>query len=562
MKWKDYIGKWNHLLRRGKSAVPTDVAATAPPAERPPAEVLEALLTQLQAPFTTSEEEESRDFRFSFQGGHFVVSVPKNGGSTTSVEFPFVYTVTPEHVGTLRTWCNHFNMVCRTSKFIYSFDPSDNTYGAHISTPCMLCDGMPRHELYFRALLETMFDLRREFVYAVEKAMKEEPANGDGEAQSTYHHRLDYLLREQEIDHQSEAFQVRRSQAATLRLSDMLDLCFGIHDPDFAYMKMVDEERVSFEFDQQKIAYFDLKAHAADLTCFVYYNDENSRMGALRMVQLTMRQEYDDDVATYFRLSAILHPSVYGSQSAFVSGRTGLESLTFLIAVDKKDEQQYRAEYEFLWADALDKKDGHRDQLTPEQQFLLDADAPDAGYWLHRGRQLYAASRYYEAIDYLTIVFFYLNDEYDQLSSSQRRAFREISFLIGFCYMEVQLYAEAYYFLDIVHDVHNIKFTEEYVNCLVNSNDFRAAETIDRLLSFVQSLMAQNDDEDADEFPAPLSQFQDFLRRRRVYVMVNKDQLDEAEAECHTMLSEPSNADFAIDELAYIQKLRRAQSEA
>jgi hypothetical protein len=340
----------------------------------------------------------------------------------------------------------------------------------------------------------------------------------------------------------------------------MIDLCFGLHDVDFAYVKIVDDETVKFEFDQETISHLDLKAIPTDTTYFIYFNDSNSMEGSLRMLQITMTRELDDDVATYLRLSTILYPSNYGPNSTFVSGHTGLDALTFLVAVDKQDEQSHRVEYDYVWEDALDKQQkNQKDQLTEEQKLLLDADSPNVGYYLFRGRRLFANARYYEAIDFLTHAFFYLNDEYDFLSNTQRNAFREISFLIGFCYMELQLFAEAYYFLDIVHDLNNIRYAQEYINCMVNSNDYRAAEIVENMISFVTNFMmrSEEDEDDDNEVPQSVTDFYHFLRRRRVYLMINNEQFQEAEQECKSMLNEPANADFALDELAYIQKLRR-----
>lgn len=541
---------------KDSSVLDLEIAPAEPP--RTPAQLFEEILNRLGCTYDMmpDEDEDFQIYLFMYQGGAFHVRVPKSGLGMLKIEFPSFVDAKPDELAELRTCCNEFNIVSKLAKFVYTFDERVNHYHAHIVTPFMLNDGMPKPAYFVKALLESHFELRRDFVEAFGEAKRKR--NKADETDVGYSRRVAWLLREQEFSHQTESFQIRRTQEASLCLGEMLDLCFGLHELDVAYMKIVDDESVKFEFDQDTIRKFDLKQNPTDISYYVYYNDANGDGSALRMVQVSLRLEYDDDVASYLRLSAILFPSVYGVNSTFVSGRNGLDALTFLIAVDKKDESQYKREYEYLWSEALDKR-AHcqEDQLSDEQQFLLNADEPNMGFYLFRGRRLYAEGRYYEAVDFLTHAFFYLNDEYDTLSNDQLKAFRELAFLIGFSYMELQLFAEAYYFLDIVHDLNNVRYTQEYVNCLVNSNDFRAGSTIENLMSFVRGFMMQSEDEDED-VPEHISEFYNFLRRRQVFLWVNQDHLQAAETECNAMLNEPDNADFALDELAYIQKLRRS----
>ena len=69
---------------------------------------------------------------------------------------------------------------------------------------------------------------------------------------------------------------------------------------------------------------------------------------------------------------------------------------------------------------------------------------------------------------------------------------------------------------------------------------------------------AENMEEDVN--PALLD-FKNFLRRRKVYLYINEERYLRAERMCHEMLEEKENENFAIDELAYIQQIRRARGE-
>jgi Tfp pilus assembly protein PilF len=52
-----------------------------------------------------------------------------------------------------------------------------------------------------------------------------------------------------------------------------------------------------------------------------------------------------------------------------------------------------------------------------------------------------------------------------------------------------------------------------------------------------------------------------FIRRRRGYAYIDFNQLDQAEKIFTQMLDEEENADYAINELAYIKKLRQQRGE-
>ena len=58
-----------------------------------------------------------------------------------------------------------------------------------------------------------------------------------------------------------------------------------------------------------------------------------------------------------------------------------------------------------------------------------------------------------------------------------------------------------------------------------------------------------------------LLDLKNFLRRRKVYLYINEERYLRAERICHEMLEEKENENFAIDELAYIQQIRRARGE-
>ena len=91
---------------------------------------------------------------------------------------------------------------------------------------------------------------------------------------------------------------------------------------------------------------------------------------------------------------------------------------------------------------------------------------------------------------------------------------------------------------------------------MANSKDLR-------LFSYTEGVMNEvkrNFGED-DELPENIRDLINFLRRRRGYAYIDFNQLDKAEEIFTRMLDEEENADYAINELAYIKKLRKQRGE-
>ena len=101
--------------------------------------------------------------------------------------------------------------------------------------------------------------------------------------------------------------------------------------------------------------------------------------------------------------------------------------------------------------------------------------------------------------------------------------------------------------------LNRITFTEEFINCLVNSGDHRAIKTIDNYFNEVELSL---DLEEKSEPGEHIVHFLDFLKRRKAYALVSRHRFDEAEELLKAMLDDPGNSDFAINELAYIQKIK------
>jgi tetratricopeptide (TPR) repeat protein len=174
-------------------------------------------------------------------------------------------------------------------------------------------------------------------------------------------------------------------------------------------------------------------------------------------------------------------------------------------------------------------------------------------YW---GVQAFNSSRYYEAILYLENVFNSYRCDFFEMGAEGKRLFMETAYKLGFCYNELGLYKQAFYYLDLMASDGNIRHTMELVNCMANSKDLR-------LFGYTEGVMEEvkHNFNEEDELPDNIRDFINFLRRRRGYAYIDFNQLDKAEKIFTQMLDEEDNADYAINELAYIKRLRQLRNE-
>lgn len=161
--------------------------------------------------------------------------------------------------------------------------------------------------------------------------------------------------------------------------------------------------------------------------------------------------------------------------------------------------------------------------------------------------------RFYEALLHLENAQKILNDNFHILHSSYKEKFYELCHYIGQCYCQLGLYRLAYYYLDIAFPQNNIRYTEEYVNCLVYSDDFRSLPLVTNLLEQVEGKLEESDEEPSEK----IRSLHNFLRRRKVSIYLRLNCLELAEEILKPMLDDPDCSDYALNELARIQRLRK-----
>jgi|GEM_PF-4846542 len=232
---------------------------------------------------------------------------------------------------------------------------------------------------------------------------------------------------------------------------------------------------------------------------------------------------------------------------------------TMMLAYDKLDTNQRQAQFDYMVKEAKDSGVDNLYQLSAEQLEVLSQTSMSWSRATFFGYKYFSEERYYDCMAQLEVVYEALKENYFSLNDYWKQEFLNVCFYLGFCCNHFKMYERAVYYLELVSPVHNIGYSIEYVNALVNSRDVRAMGTLNSMINDVQRDIAEAT-ANGSETSERLLDFYHFLRRRKGYTMIDLGDLDGAEAHFRQLSTEPANHDYAERELNYIRKLREKGS--
>lgn len=507
------------------------------------------------------EEKLETDYHFQYQHGDFHL-MAREGRSFVRVHFLFFHETTIGNMDNVRYACNEFNQQFGDYKIVYSIDESENLINLHVMTTFRLSQSNLRQNKDFAIILSQCFEAARNYRQIFESICETNQRNL--EEKTSMSKRELFLAREVEWLHQEPRFKWREYETNGHTIQQLFRTFFEEESVQFNRLTIITDSL-------QRIAESE-QIESFDLSLVLIRKDEAEalfvRETATLIVEASvgekscndylihLRAEEEAEGVLYFTLTFV-QPHIVASRSHSVHTQKLQQDKTvsFLVAYDQTPESQRHVEFEYQWQELLDSWQKHEEQ-TEEQKFMGLVKWPNIGFALYWGRRFFNNRRYYEALPYFENAYYVLKSNYQELSKRAKEQFYELNYYIGFCYAELRCFQRAYYFLDAAFTRNNIRYATEYVNCLANSSDFRALATIQRLIKNVEAAI-ENDDEHEDA--VQLKTFLSFLQRRKGYVLIEQNKLDEAENLFRKMLDDPESEAYALDELTYIQHLREKQ---
>lgn len=524
---------------------------------------LEKFLKDNHCIYEVTKEDNATTFNFEFQAAHFIATVRKQD-DCVDVTYPTIATAPMSMLDLVRSKCNDRNNANILFKYTYTLDTKANEIEVHLS---FFNNKFDPDEMAHQ--LKAAFHFQREWQRDYDEAVSltKDYDTSDLESEVYKHQREMYMLRHMELKHQlaSTAGDIAAG-TGPLTLWQMLETVMPLPQSRLLFMTVntvSGQQRIE---DDEAMRHFDLR-HAliegdgkqARLTRDYALLDLHYKQGLdeqPRLLSIALTAEGEDEHSIYTRVTITQVPRNASRLNSLSNENRQPQSVSMLIALDRSDDTKHQQEFEYMWSDAqLKARNGEKDSLTDDQLLLGQVRVADVAYNMYWGVQAFNNGRYYEAILYLENVFNSYRSDFFEMGPDGKRLFMETAYKLGFCYNELGLYKQAFYYLDLMATDGNIRHTMELVNTMANGRDLR-------LFNYTESIMEEvKNNFGEDELPDNIKDFINFLRRRRAYSYIEFNDLDKAEKIFTHMLDEEENADYAINELAYIKKLRQQRGE-
>ena len=498
---------------------------------------------------------------FDFQSGHFSIRIRKD---TPYVDllYLFFYQTNVEYIHLVRTVCNSCNINGENTRAIYSISDGSNNVDVHAITTLLL-EQKTAQQVLKRALTST-FQCQNAFIRQFNEAVKdnEKSEDHDTEKEQAQWKRELELLSEQEIMHQAtslrgraggetepEPLELRNVLATALNLKDIAPKRLVIVACDNGASDSMENADAILAYNLSKPLIKGADFIANEVMLNLKYVSP-AQPDTERTLTIHLKAERKAEQALYFRITTAIVPLCIDATVPFDSRENRPVICSFLAAFDLTSPKQRLDKFHYMWKEAIELSKSHPEELTEEQRLICECMDPHLSYNIFMGSVLFQDKRFYEALRYLENAYHFSKSQVKDMKASEQEIFFHLCYLIGFCYTELEQYERAFFYLEMTMPIRRITYTQEYVNCLVNSSDYRALDIINNLMN-----EAQNPNEEENETPPPhIKAFISFLKRRKAYVLIDQQQFDEAKAMLQKMLDEPENSDFAINELAYLQK--------
>ena len=541
-----------HLVRMGRH--------TAPATPRPAAETLREGLRMLAVKPESVEHEGKPIWHYTYQDAVFYIYTLDK--KHHKICMPSIFEAAPVDMTPLRSAINAVNTHNRAQRAHYAIDDLGRVT-VHAFSILSLPEKAEDLPADLREAMEGLFELRSDFYQQLTSYNSIARIFGveDGEQHAASQKLTEHMVSREEARHLMPRPENCSDAHHPMQLRTLLTrLCEG-GIPHLKQLTVVAGRETTTLQNSAEIDTFEV------LNTLIG-RDENGIARPLRknailiitgdpeeLILLTLEVANVSKDAIYVQATLCRPPAPTGTMEMVEDESLYTESLSVILGITVQPESALITEIDYMWSEAQALVKENRLTELNEEQTYMALHSGDRGVYdsLYRGKKLEGQGRYYEALLYLESAYEMLSPEFCSMKREARERFFELCYEIGMCYSRLKLYKEAYTYLDAVAGKGNLKYTTEYVNCLVNGKDHRA-------LNVVENLMAQSENyrEDSEEpVPHEVQQFYDFLRRRKAFLLVDLNALDEAEEMLRPMLNEPDNSDFALTELAYIQNLRK-----
>lgn len=524
--------------------------------------IIKRALRQLNVNAEWTKDKDLLTSRFAYQGGHFTIEVEK-GRDFATLNYLYFYKAGMDCIENVRAVCNLCNINAENCRIVYTVDSKESCVDLHFISE------IPVVQVGFMQPLQNAmgnaFRWQNTFIKKFDDLGKDKKT--DHEKRGTDIDSEIELLREQEMTHQQEGPEWHETEGTAFSLSHVLATTMGLGGIVPTGLTITAKEATRTFSNPGDI--LGMSVHTAligegEFKCdsafarLDFYDPRDLTKERHLMIDFEAEGQTDDTL--YYRMTLSLTPTALNSETDDGSWQRQKLITSLLLGYDLTPSEERLAHFRYVWKEAMSKaKNGDKDDMTEEEKLLAKMQDSHIAKNFHIGKRLYVQRRFYEALGHLTDAYHELEAKMIGNDHACRESIFEIAYLIACCYMSLGQYEMAGFYIQTTTPFVIGKFTKVYINSLVNNKDFRALDAVNTLLSELCRMRENSfvDDEDDDQYDADDSQLESFIsfaKRRKAYLLVNLGRYDEAETILTKMLNEPENSDFALSELAYIQK--------
>ncbi|MGM9694455.1 MAG: hypothetical protein ACI3YC_05550 [Alloprevotella sp.] len=525
------------------------------------------------------KEEDNEDlviFIAKFQTALFLIHYSKEH-EIVRFSFPHFYCVEPDYIDILRTCCNESNANYSSLTVTYSFSEDESTLRVSLSAN-LLPDVINEHfDMTLDQLFCMAFAQKRRFVLEFERYKQYIQSKEVLDLEYQYHtdKRISILLAESEVYHSNKDLKLKRLKPElppyTLEeWMQQLNLLQGARLLKLTRIDDKDELRVVAEQDNLIRLYTFLEvmrgAEVGKRVSFIleyvppFLTDKEPV--TKREMFLNLRCEKVTREAIYVRVTYSLEEDTpdYTDSISALEEKEMTVGQSMLMTLDLVSESRAEAEFKYMYGEAFDKANANRiNDLTDAEKILIEIDSPDEAYHMYWGMRFIREERYFDALRQFQRLWNLINQDLERDRENKTfRTYEKTAYFLGVCYQKLKLYKPAFYYLSVNASSSNLTYLRAFIDCLVQSQDFRANQFVRHYMQQMQEAIQKAEWNDM-EAPENAVEFLNHLRKLDVRLEVDYGDILNAERTLKEMLREEDMADFAQNELDYLRSFRKLE---
>lgn len=515
-----------------------------------PDEIFEALGVEINEK-TENEDYTVVNYWISYQGGRFGFTFTENS-RWVDITYHAFQKCRYEYINKIMLEVNSFNFKTGGWYCYLGMSGDENEekpLTVNLSYRFVLNGSLAQIKESLKGMLEHAFLASRELCNQLKNIKKQEELDNEFFNNKTFSNRIAYLQRLKEMNHLEGAHE-EYTDSSALFITNLIKYYDNVDFGCLLAMKIIKGNDAEIISSIDEIQTFDIREYIRSLPdvksikniSFIFEFEQQELF-----INLT-KAKGSTDKSLFFVVNIVRSGS---ELDGYMDNRFPVSSRT-LMEIRFTDAKLDYWEAKYMIDEAMDKaQSGQTNDLSDEQKLVLAHIQPTLQLDLYWGKKYYNNRCYFQALYHFNRAFEYLREQCNEWNDETRNLYSDITYYIGFIYADLKMYDRAFYYLWPAQSNNKIDGIQEFVNCLCNMKDTGAKNYIKSRANEVAELMNKNEEESERLLP-----LYHFLRRRYVYVLIDRKELGEAEEILNEMITNEQDVEFAKGELEYIKKLQ------